>query len=175
MIVRLEMCNGRPRPKLVMCDAGLVGEMNATATENFIELFHAVLRGDGRAAGLLMVKHAPRHECTDPEGTDGVNICCNLLSWSAASGFACGVKKIVDSVTSSGFQLKLTSVSGILTQMFSLAREHRVQVDGTYATTAVALAILEGTGKRLNSSIDLFKLALPLVIEVRAKKILHLG
>ena len=51
-----------------MCDAGLVGEMNATATANFIELFHAVLSGDGRAAGLLMVKHAPRHECTDPEG-----------------------------------------------------------------------------------------------------------
>jgi predicted unusual protein kinase regulating ubiquinone biosynthesis (AarF/ABC1/UbiB family) len=85
------------------------------------------------------------------------------------------VGKIVDSVTSSGFQLKLTSISGILTQMFSLAREHRVQIDGTYATTAVALAILEGTGKRLNSSIDLFKLALPLVVEVRAKKFLHLG
>ncbi len=68
MIVRLELHKGRLLHKLVMCDAGLVGEMNPVATANFIELFHAVLRGDGRQAGLLMVQHAPRHECTDPEG-----------------------------------------------------------------------------------------------------------
>ncbi len=76
---------------------------------------------------------------------------------------------------SSGFQLKSISISSILTQMFSLARQHRVQVDGAYATTAVALAILEGTGRRLNSSIDLFKLAFPLVAEARARQLLHLG
>ncbi len=54
--------------------------------------------------------------------------------------------------------------------MLSLARLYRVQIDGAYATTAVALAILEGTGRRLNSTIDLFKLAFPLVAEVRAKQ-----
>jgi predicted unusual protein kinase regulating ubiquinone biosynthesis (AarF/ABC1/UbiB family) len=59
--------------------------------------------------------------------------------------------------------------------MFSLARQYRVQIDGAYATTAVALAILEGTGKRLNSSIDLFKLALPLVVEKRAKQLLNMA
>ena len=68
MIVRLEVHKGRVQHKLVLCDAGLVGTMNAAATANFIELFHAVLRGDGHAAGLQMVQHAPRHECTDPEG-----------------------------------------------------------------------------------------------------------
>ncbi len=82
---------------------------------------------------------------------------------------------VVDRVMSSGFQLKSISISSILTQMFSLARQHRVQVDGAYATTAVALAILEGTGRRLNSSIDLFKLAFPLVAEARARQLLHLG
>jgi predicted unusual protein kinase regulating ubiquinone biosynthesis (AarF/ABC1/UbiB family) len=91
------------------------------------------------------------------------------------SAFASGVARIVDRVISSGFQLKSTSISSILTQMFSLSRQHRVQIDGAYATTAVALAILEGTGKRLNSSIDLFKLALPLVVEKRAKQLLHMA
>jgi predicted unusual protein kinase regulating ubiquinone biosynthesis (AarF/ABC1/UbiB family) len=92
-----------------------------------------------------------------------------------SSAFACGVANIVDRVVSNGFQLKLTSVSAILSEMFSLSREHRVQMDGSYATTAVALAILEGTGKRLNSSIDLFKLAFPLVLEERARRIMHLA
>jgi predicted unusual protein kinase regulating ubiquinone biosynthesis (AarF/ABC1/UbiB family) len=68
MIVRLEVCDGLLLHKLIMCDAGLVGAMNATATANFIELFHAVLRGDGRTAGLLMVDNAPRQECIDKEG-----------------------------------------------------------------------------------------------------------
>jgi predicted unusual protein kinase regulating ubiquinone biosynthesis (AarF/ABC1/UbiB family) len=70
MIVRLELFEGRLRHKLIMCDAGLVGEMNHTALSNFIELFHAVLRGNGRAAGLQMVQHAPRQECADPEGRE---------------------------------------------------------------------------------------------------------
>jgi predicted unusual protein kinase regulating ubiquinone biosynthesis (AarF/ABC1/UbiB family) len=91
------------------------------------------------------------------------------------SAFARGVALVVEGVASSGFQLKSASVSGILTQMLSLARLHRVQVDGSYATTAVALAILEGTGRRLNSTIDLFKLAFPLVVEERAKRLLHFG
>jgi predicted unusual protein kinase regulating ubiquinone biosynthesis (AarF/ABC1/UbiB family) len=94
---------------------------------------------------------------------------------NSPSAFASGVACIVDRVISSGFQLKSTSISSILTQMFSLARQYRVQIDGAYATTAVALAILEGTGKRLNSSIDLFKLALPLVVEKRAKQLLNMA
>jgi predicted unusual protein kinase regulating ubiquinone biosynthesis (AarF/ABC1/UbiB family) len=175
MIVRLEVFKGRVCHKLVMCDAGLVGEMNQTALANFIELFHAVLRGDGVAAGLQMVQHAPRQECTNPEG---VNVFLYLshyiLNLLFASAFASGVARVVDRVASSGFQLKTTSISGILTEMFSLARHHRVQIDGAYATTAIALAILEGTGRRLNSSIDLFKMALPLVVEVRAKKLLQM-
>ena len=174
MIVRLELRKGRLLHKLVMCDAGLVGEMNPVATANFIELFHAVLRGDGRAAGLLMIQHAPRHECADPEGSKVHLMYCIVLTQFSypRSAFARGVACVVDGVASSGFQLKSASVSGILTLMLSLARLHRVQIDGAYATTAVALAILEGTGRRLNSSIDLFKLAFPLVVEERAKRLL---
>jgi predicted unusual protein kinase regulating ubiquinone biosynthesis (AarF/ABC1/UbiB family) len=177
MIVRLELFKGRLRHKLVLCDAGLVGEMTPAASLNFIELFHAVLRGDGRDAGLQMIRHAPRQECADPEGLNSffhLPLVALTLCFAFASEFASGVARVVDRVMSSGFQLKLTSVSGILTEMFSLAREHRVQIDGAYATTAVALGILEGTGRRLNSSLDLFKLAFPLVIEVRAKKLLQM-
>ena len=47
---------GHHGPQIIFLDAGIVSELGKADRKNFIDLFYAIAKGDGRAAGRLMIE-----------------------------------------------------------------------------------------------------------------------
>lgn len=43
-------------PSLIMLDAGIVCELDESDRKNFVDLFYAIVVGDGKLAGRLMIE-----------------------------------------------------------------------------------------------------------------------
>ena len=80
--------------------------------------------------------------------------------------FADDVQCVVDDVDQRTLSLGDVSVGEILMRMLSLAREHRVKIDGMYSSLAVAMGLAEGIGRQLDPSVDLLKLAVPWLVRL---------
>ena len=61
---------GNAHPQLVFLDTGLVNVLEGSQKQNFIDIFIALSRGDGYAAGKLLSDRAPHPSppVIDPEG-----------------------------------------------------------------------------------------------------------
>jgi aarF domain-containing kinase len=61
------------QPKLIFLDVGLVAELSPEDSHKFIELFKAVVKGDGERGSELMIEHArepPRFKNEEERGDD---------------------------------------------------------------------------------------------------------
>lgn len=98
--------NGEPR--LVFIDAGIVCKLDEVDRENFCALFHAVVVGNGKLAGSLMIERAREQQCTDPEA------------------FCAGVDELVQRARSRGLRLGQIQAGELLSRMFRLCVKHEV-------------------------------------------------
>lgn len=98
--------NGEPR--LVFIDAGIVCKLDEVDRENFCALFHAVVVGDGKLAGSLMIDRAREQKCTNPEA------------------FCAGVDELVQRARSRGLRLGQIQAGELLSSMFGLCVKHEV-------------------------------------------------
>ena len=129
-------------------DAGLAVELSARDQANFKRLFRALGAGDGRRAARLMLEHATHHECVDPEG------------------FEEGVERIVRGVglgARGAFNLKALKIGDVLLELTTLVRLHRVKIEPNFTTLVMAIVVLEGLGRQLDPTLDLFAVALPML------------
>lgn len=116
---------------------------------NFKRLFRALGAGDGRKAARLMLEHSPEHACEDP------------------TAFEEGVQRIVQGVglgSRGAFNLKALKIGDVLLELTTLVRVHRVKVEPHFTTLVTAIVVLEGLGRQLDPSLDLFAVALPLLL-----------
>ena len=116
---------------------------------NFKRLFRALGAGDGRKAARLMLEHAPEHSCEDP------------------TAFEEGVQRIVQGVglgSRGAFNLKALKIGDVLLELTTLVRVHRVKVEPNFTTLVTAIVVLEGLGRQLDPTLDLFAVALPLLL-----------
>ena len=58
------------------------------------------------------------------------------------------------------FALEKLRIGDVLLEVTNLVREHRVQVDPTFTTLVCSIVVLEGLGRQLDPSLDLFTVAL---------------
>lgn len=100
--------NGEPR--LVFIDAGIVCKLDEIDRENFCALFHAVVVGDGKLAGSLMIERASEQQCRDPED------------------FCAGVDELVQRARSRGLRLGQIQAGELLSRMFRLCVKHKVRL-----------------------------------------------
>jgi len=129
-------------------DAGLAVELSERDRRNFKSFFRALGIGDGRLAAKLMMECASEQHCTHPEA------------------FQAGVERIVRGVGLGGegsFNLEALKIGDVLIEVTSLIRQHKVKVEPNYTTLFTSIIILEGLGRQLNPSLDLFEFALPLL------------
>ncbi|KAH8073465.1 kinase [Aureococcus anophagefferens] len=111
---------------LVILDAGLTLELERRDLVNFVDLFAAVVRRDGRACGHLLLDRARYHECDDREA------------------FAADVDRLIKAAT--------------------------VRLEAKFATTVVAITIVEGIGRNLDPDLDLLREAAPFLLSRAALK-----
>ena len=99
-----------PEGKLAIVDAGIVCELNEEDQLNLIDLFFAVVTGDGNLAGQLMIERARQeHQCIDPDG------------------FCEGVDELVQKARSRGLRLGQIQAGELLSTMFRLCVKHEVR------------------------------------------------
>ena len=133
---------------LSFVDAGLAVELSERDRRNFALLFRALGAGDGRLAGRLMLEHATENECDDPVG------------------FEAGVERIVKGVglgARGAFNLRALRIGDVLLELTTLVRRHKVKVEPNFTTLVMAIVVLEGLGRQLDPSLDLFAVAVPML------------
>lgn len=133
-------------PEVVFIDAGLVTTLNSTNRKNFLDLFRAVAEFDGYRTGQLMVER-----CRSPE-----------LAIDTET-FALKMQHIVLTVKRKTFSLGQIKISDILKDVLRAVRQHHVKMEGDFINTVISILLLEGIGRQLDPSLDLFKSALPIL------------
>ncbi len=137
--------------EVVILDTGLVTKINAEEAKLFIELFKAVVNGDGLYAAELMLQHAPGAP-TSPE---------NANKWRKEMG------TLFQSVKNK--KLKEIEVGKFLTQMFHLSRTCQVKLKGNFSTLMVGTIVLEGLGRQLDPDINFLEQAIPFFVQNRTR------
>jgi len=61
------------------------------------------------------------------------------------------------------FSLGQIKISDILNDVLTAVRQHHVKMEGDFINTVISILLLEGIGRRLDPSLDLFKSALPIL------------
>ena len=123
---------------LVILDAGLVIELSPRDRRNFIDLFGAVVR-DGRRAGELIAARATHRG----GGEDDVE------------AFVDELDHLVKDATVRGVTLKDLRVAVLLNDVLAACRRHRIRLEANFATTVVAIAVVEGIGRQLDPELML--------------------
>ena len=144
---------------LCFLDAGLTVELSARDEANFVALFTAIGRGDGALAADLMLANAREHECDD------------------AAGFREGMRRLVAKArpTDAAFSLGKVQIGEVLLEVTSLVRTHRVKVESNFTTLVMAIVVLEGLGRQLDPTLDLFSVALPMLASAATARALRRG
>ena len=135
--------------RLSFIDAGLAVELNERDRSNFKRLFLALGAGDGRRAARLMLEHATEQRCADP------------------AAFEEGVERIVKGVglgPRGAFTLDALRIGDVLLDLTTLVRVHQVKVEPNFTTLVMAIVVLEGLGRQLDPTLDLFDVALPMLL-----------
>jgi len=100
-------------------------------------------------AGDLMLRHAREQRCDDP------------------AAFRRGMRNLVESARAGergAFNLRHLKVGEVLLEVTSLVRTHHVQPDPVFTTLVCAIVVLEGLGRQLDPTLDLFSVGLPLLV-----------
>ena len=150
---------GDGEASLCFLDAGLTVELSARDEANFVALFAAIGRGDGALAADLMLANAREHECDD------------------AAGFREGMRRLVAKArpTDAAFSLGKVQIGEVLLEVTSLVRTHRVKVESNFTTLVMAIVVLEGLGRQLDPTLDLFSVALPMLASAATARALRRG
>ena len=130
---------------LVILDAGLVIELAPRDRRNFIDLFGAVVKRDGRRAGELIAARATHRGGTEDD----------------MKAFVDELDHLVKDATVRGVTLKDLRVAALLNDVLAACRRHRIRLEANFATTVVAIAVVEGIGRQLDPELDLLREAGP--------------
>lgn len=138
-------------PTLVMLDAGIVTRLSNRDLQNFIDLFYLIAVGDGYNAGKLLLERTA-NGAVIPE-------------------FCVGLDEIVKEATGKSLNLREVHVNDILTRTMKLCQYHKVTMEARYASLLIAIGVLEGVSRTLDPSIDLLRIALPIIARSKMQRL----
>ena len=119
-------------------------QLDESDRANFLALFRAIGQGDGAKAGELMLTRAKEQRCAEPEA------------------FKAGMRELVAAARAGergAFNLSNLRIGDVLLEVTNLVRTHQVQVDASFTTLVCAIVVLEGLGRQLDPTLDLFSVA----------------
>ena len=135
--------------KVMILDLGLTAELDDAARRAFAQFFASWAGGNGTIMARLMSDLSPSSKVAD------------------YAKYEAEVNEFV--ARYHGKALGEVQVSTVAFDMFNILRRHRVRVNPTYTMCNVAIAVTEGIGKQLDSSLDLTQEALPFFAGIAAQ------
>jgi len=135
--------------KVIILDLGLTAQLDDAARRAFAQFFAGWAGGDGKIMARLMSSLSPSSKVADYDKYEA---------------------EVIEFVRRyHGKALGEVQVSTVAFDMFNILRHHRVRVNPTYTMCNVAIAVTEGIGKQLDSSLDLTREAMPFFLSIRAQ------
>jgi len=138
--------DGKAPVSLTLLDAGITTELTERDRRNFRALFAAIVEGDGRKAGRLMVDNARAHACEDPEA------------------FCAAIGRLVDGALATNLSLGRIQAGRLLAEAFALACTHQVKIESNFASVCLAIMVLEGVGRNLDPDLNVLRAAAPILL-----------
>ncbi|KFO30121.1 Putative aarF domain-containing protein kinase 2 [Fukomys damarensis] len=132
--------------RLVLLDAGIVAELQASDLRNFRAVFLAVVLGQGHRVAELILHHARASECSDVEG------------------FKVEMAALVTQARRDSITLEKLQVSSLLSSVFKLLMTHKVKLESNFASVVFAIMVLEGLGRSLDPKLDILEAARPFLL-----------
>jgi aarF domain-containing kinase len=145
-------------PELVLLDAGLTAQLGPVDRANLVDLFHAVIRNDGRLVGQLMRERASGGSAEPIAPADFDEGMAALVAQAHAQGLGLGDSSVP------------VNVSLLLRQVLSLCRAHRVCLEPRFVSIVVAISVAEGLGRRLDPDLDVLELATPFILKASLRQ-----
>ena len=133
--------------ELSMIDVGIVAKLQPEDRKNFIELFDAVIKNDGKRVGRLMIERSRGKTCLNEEG------------------FMKELDEVVTEVHACGLSLGRIGIGPLLQKVLVACYNHGVKIESRFAIVIIALGISEGLGRRLDPDVDILKRAAPFVLK----------
>jgi ubiquinone biosynthesis protein len=134
--------------KVIILDLGLTAELDEAARRAFAQFFAGWASRDGKIMAKLMSELSPSSKVRD------------------YATYEAEVIAFVDRYH--GKALGDVQVSTVAFDMFNILRRHRVRVNPTYTMCNVAIAVTEGIGKQLDSSLDLTREGMMFFTQIRS-------
>ncbi|KAF1762268.1 hypothetical protein GCK72_010530 [Caenorhabditis remanei] len=134
-------------PTLVLLDTGIAISETPKNLHNLKSLFRSVVEKRGYDVGKLLLTQSPFQQCKDPER------------------FCRQVEKLVLKARSEK-SLRTLNISALLSEMFTIVAEHKVELDSAFTTVILSVMVLEGFGRSLDPDLDLFQCARPYLLNV---------
>uniref|UniRef100_A0A8C8U451 AarF domain containing kinase 2 n=1 Tax=Peromyscus maniculatus bairdii TaxID=230844 RepID=A0A8C8U451_PERMB len=132
--------------RLVLLDAGIVAELQASDLRNFRAVFLAVVLGQGHRVAELILHHARANECKDVER------------------FKAEMATLVTQARENTMTLEKLHVSSLLSSAFKLLMIHKVKLESNFASIVFAIMVLEGLGRSLDPTLDILEAAKPFLL-----------
>lgn len=133
--------------RLVLLDAGIVAELQASDLRNFRAVFLAIALGQGHRVAELMLHHARANECKDVER------------------FKAEMATLVTQARENIITLEKLHVSSLLSSVFKLLMIHKVKLESNFASIVFAIMVLEGLGRSLDPKLDILEAAKPFLLQ----------
>ncbi|XP_049630655.1 uncharacterized aarF domain-containing protein kinase 2 [Suncus etruscus] len=133
--------------RLVLLDAGIVAQLQATDLNNLRAVFTAVALGQGQKVAELILHHAQANDCRDVES------------------FKAEMATLVTQAREKTITLEKLQVSTLLSSVFKLLMTHKVKLESNFASIVFAIMVLEGLGRSLDPKLDIMDAAKPFLLK----------
>ncbi|XP_005111035.1 uncharacterized aarF domain-containing protein kinase 2 [Aplysia californica] len=132
--------------RLVLLDCGITTSLEPEDRLKFMEVFTAVVKGDGVAVADLFLSKSAVNHCTDK----------NL--------FRTEMSQVVLKGRQNLSSISKIKVAELMHEVFDVLSRHKIQLESSFATIILAIAMLEGLGRSLDPNLDLLQQARPIVL-----------
>lgn len=148
--------------KFILFDVGIVAKYNDTEHQLLVDILAAFIRKQGRKAGRLMI--------------DDSNSRLRRLHADSASGnVAIDEERYIDKIEALTIQASskdylMEHLGTYITYICNAAAQHHIMMNPSFVSAALAVKVQEGIALALDPSLEIWKVATPIIIESERRR-----
>lgn len=139
-----------PGNRVTFIDLGMVGRIDPERRRALATLFFALAANDGATVARIMFEQSPHKVVTDYQAYE-----------ADVTGFI---------ATFYAKRLGDVEVSLLIGHVFRIIRRHRIRAEAAFTIINIAFIVMEGLGKKLDPTMDLFTETMPFLAELLAER-----
>lgn len=138
-----------PGNRVTFIDLGMVGRIDPERRRALGRLFFALAANDGATVARVMYEQSPHKAVSDYEA------------------YEADVKDFISTFYAK--RLGDVEISLLIGSVFRIIRRHRIRAEAAFTIINIAFIVMEGLGKKLDPTMDLFTETMPFLAELLAQ------